>query len=196
MKKLLLSVAGIFAAIPGLTVIQSGIGVPPGFKLLFGGVIEAFGTFSLLLLWVNRKKLKRQAAHKTTKLAIALAALCLILIALYITLFNFCIVEHQRGTAYYPLWTSGKIADMVSRAGSRKAAIEKYGIAAVVQAIDEMPGISLELTTVILLFFYQAIFTILSLMFGLLGLYEGKQIEVKQIRTIPAAPVSSTKFEK
>jgi hypothetical protein len=188
MKKLLLAVAGVFGAIPGLTVIQSGIGAPPGYKVLFGGVIEAFGTLSLLLLWVNRKKIKRLAARRVTKRTLALASVCFAFIALYITLFSFCVVVHQRGTAYYPLWTSGKIADMVARAGSRKAAIERYGIAAVAQAIDEMPGIPLELTTIVLLFIYQGIFTTLSIMFGLLGFYEGKQLEERRARTAPAAP--------
>src|SRR5438105_1728627 len=150
MKKLLLAIAGIFGAIPGLTVIQSGIGAPPGYKLLFGGVIEAFGTLSLLVLWVNRKKIKRHAARRVTKWAIALAALCFVCIALYISLFSFCVVAHKRGTAYYPLWTSGNIADMVARAGSRKAAIARYGIAEVVQAIDSMPSIALGLTTIVL----------------------------------------------
>jgi hypothetical protein len=187
MKKFLLAVAGVFGAIPGLTVIQSGIGAPPGYKVLFGGVIEAFGTLSLLLLWINRKKIKRLSARRVTKRALALASLCFAFIAVYITLFNYCVVAHQRGTAYYPLWTSGKIADMVTRAGSRRAAIERYGIAAVDQAIDEMPGVPLELTAVVLLFLYQGIFTTLSVLFGLLGFYEGKQIEERHPRTAPTA---------
>lgn len=188
MKKLLLAVAGVFGAIPGLTVIQSGIGAPPGYKILFGGVIEAFGTISLLLLWVNRKKIKRYSARRVTRLALGLTALCFVCIALYISLFSFCVIEHKRGTAYYPLWTSGKIADMVSMAGSRKAAIEKYGIASVIQAIDEMPSVSLALATIVLLFIYQGIFTTLSLMFGLLGFHEGKPIEeARRVRNTPAS---------
>lgn len=191
MKKLLLAAAGIFSAIPGLAIIQIGVGAPPGYKVLFGGVIEAFGTVSLLLLWVNRKRIKRYTARRVTRQATALVMGCFICIAFYISLFSFCVVEHRRGTAYYPLWTSGKIADMVVRAGSRRAAIEKYGIAAVVQAIDEMPSISLALTTVTLLFVYQGIFTTLSIMFGLLGFYEGKQIEERASRNTLPAPARS-----
>jgi hypothetical protein len=176
MKRLLLAVTGLLGAIPGLAVIQSGIGSPPGYKILFGGTIETFGALSLLLLWINRKKIKRLAARRVTRTAIALAALCFVFIAFYITLFSLCVVGHQRGTAYYPLWTGGKAADMVARAGSRRAAIERYGIDAVVQAIDEMPGGAVELTTVVLLFVYQGIFTTLSLMFGLVSFYEGKQL--------------------
>jgi multisubunit Na+/H+ antiporter MnhB subunit len=86
--------------------------------VLFGGVIEAFGTISLLMLWINCKRIKRLSARRVTKWALALAALCFTFIALYIKLFSYCVIAHQRGTAYYPLWTSGKIADMVSRAGT------------------------------------------------------------------------------
>jgi hypothetical protein len=177
MKKLLLALAGVFSAIPGVAVIQSGIGSPPSYKVLFGGVIEAFGAFSLLLLWINRKKIQRLAARRVTRVAVLLTVLCFVLISVYIALFAICVVEHRRGTAYYPLWTSGKLADMVTRAGSRRAAIERYGIAAVSEAIDEMPGIATGLTTVVLLFLYQSIFTTLTIMFGLLGFYERKQLE-------------------
>jgi hypothetical protein len=176
-KKILLATSAAFGAIPGLAVIKSGLGTPPGHKLLFGGVIEAFGALSLMLLWINRNKIKRRSIRKVTKLVIIFALLCFVFLTLYVSLFSFCVIDHKRGTAYYPLWTSGTIADMVTKAGSRRAAIEKYGIASIVEAIDEMPGVAIVLTTVILLFIYQGVFTTLSVMFGVLGFYVGKQIE-------------------
>jgi hypothetical protein len=108
---------------------------------------------------------------------IVLAVTCFALLVLYVSLFSFCVVKHQRGTAYFPLWTNGKIADMITRAGSRPAAIEKYGISEVVQAIDEMPSLPLHVTTGVLLFIYQAIFTTFTLMFGVLGFKEGKTLD-------------------
>src|SRR5436309_1030420 len=116
MKKLLLAAAGVFGAIPGLTVMQSGIGTPPGYKLLFGGTIEAFGTLGLLVVWINRRKIKRLAMRKVTRLSLILASTCFGFLMIYIVLFQSCVITHQRGTAYYPIWTTGKAAEMVRRA--------------------------------------------------------------------------------
>jgi hypothetical protein len=176
MRKLFLAIAGIFAAIPGLAIIQSGIGVPPGYKLLFGGVIEACGAFSLLVLWVNQKKLKRFSPIRISRYSIRMGLLFLAFLILYILLYKFCVIEHPRGTAYYPLWTNGEISTMIARAGSRRAAIEEYGIAAVILAIDKMPSMAINITTVVLLLIYQSVFTSLTMAFGLLGLYKGAPI--------------------
>lgn len=176
MKKLLLTAASVFGALPGLTVMQSGIGTPPGYKVLFGGTIEAFGTLALLVVWTNRGRIKRLAADRVTKLSLSLALSSFAFLLLYVVMFQYSVISHQRGTAYYPLWITGKAADMVERAGSRKAAIERYGIDAVRQAIDENPGIDLSLTTIFLLVVYQGIFTTLCIVFGLIGFYEEKRI--------------------
>ena len=58
MKAFFVSAAAVFAAVPGLGVIASGLGTPPGteYRLLFGGVIEGFGALALIILWVNQKK--------------------------------------------------------------------------------------------------------------------------------------------
>jgi hypothetical protein len=114
---------------------------------------------------------------KATRFSIALGIAAFMFLAIYTSLFHFCIVKNEtRGTAYYPLWTSGQIARMIESAGSRQAAIDKYGIAAVDLAIHKMPDIVLIVTSILLLLFYQAVFTSLATAFGILGFQKGKSI--------------------
>ncbi|HEX7773349.1 MAG TPA: hypothetical protein VF435_13060, partial [Pyrinomonadaceae bacterium] len=62
------------------------------------------------------------------------------------------------------------------RAGSREAAIPQYGIAAVRRSIDEMGAIPLAVTSVLLLFVYQGIFTSLTIAFGLPGIHTDQSL--------------------
>lgn len=180
MKKLFLALAGAAGAIPGIAVWQSGLGTPPGeFNgRLFGGVVEAFGAASLLLLWVNRVRLRSLPKRTVTKLSVYMILLCFVLLAVYIWLFGLTVVKHEfRGTVFYPLWTSGELAKIVkAAANSRYYAIEKYGIDAVIEAIQKMPSWSLAVTTIVLLFVYQAIFSTLTIAFGMLGIQEESKL--------------------
>ena len=58
MKKLFMAASLIFASIPGISVMTSGLGTPPGYGKMFGGVIQAFGALAILLLLASREKLK------------------------------------------------------------------------------------------------------------------------------------------
>jgi hypothetical protein len=179
MNKLLLSLSGIFAAIPGILIMQNGLGSPPTYKWLFGGVIESFGALTLLALWANREKIRSWSAQTVTRIVIALIFVAFISIALYLFLFGLCVVQHQtRGTVYYPLWLQGEIAAMVETAGTREAALERYGYGGVVLAINEMPNTALvyAITTTLLLFIYQTIFTSVTASFGILGIQSGASI--------------------
>ena len=174
MKNLFIAISALVAVVPGAAVIKSGLGVPPGYNVLFGGVIEAFGALAFLLLSVNRNKVRRWSNKRITRLATILGIAVFVFIALYILILRFCVVEDPlRGTAYYPLWTTGEISEMITSAGSRRAAINKYGIDAITEAIDEMPDVAVAVTTVLFMFVYQAIFTTLTVVFGLLGFHEG-----------------------
>jgi hypothetical protein len=187
-NKLFLALSAAFAAIPGVAVIASGLGTPPGtyYKWLFGGVIEAFGALALLLLWVNKNKLSESKKKlKITRAALIMGVLCFVLIAVYVLLFQHTVVEHARGTAYYPLWLDGTIERMVERAGSREAAIENYGIAGVQKGIDEMGGGTLALTSILLLLVYQGIFTSLTLSFGLPGFHMRQSLLSKAANKTP-----------
>lgn len=173
MKVLFLALSAAFAALPGVAVIASGLGTPPGtgYRLLFGGVIEAFGALALLILWVNQNKLRRRSKRKITRAAVIAGLLCLVFIGAYVLVFRRTVVEHERGTVYYPLWLSGNVERMVERAGSRESAIERYGLGGVKNAIDEMGSLPLALTSLLLLLLYQGIFTSLTVAFGMPGFH-------------------------
>lgn len=170
MKKLFIGVAAAFASIPGVAILLKGLGTPPHYETIFGGTIEAFGTLSLLVLWLNKGKLKKIPYSKVTKWAVALAIVSLISMLAYIGLFKYCVISHPtHDTAYFPLWTSGDIARYVEKAGGRWAALDRYGIFAVESAIQRMPTYAIVITTIVLLLVYQIAFTSLTLAFGLLG---------------------------
>jgi hypothetical protein len=172
MKKLFLAASGLFSSIPGVTVILKGVGTPPEYEYIFGGVIEAFGALSLIILWVNRKGLKKVAKTKITTHAITLGILSFAFLVAYIALFNWCVVKHPtHGTVYYPLWLSGYAADVVAKAGGRWQALDRYGNHAVYAAIHKMPIFASVITTILLLLVYQGIFTTLTMAFGLLGFH-------------------------
>lgn len=167
-KRLLLAAAGAFSAIPGVAVMFRGIGTPPDSKFLFGGVLEAFGALALLIIWLNRGNLARLSLAQLTRWIITLGFIAFAALLLYLVLHGHCVVTVTgRETVYFPLWTSGKIAAMVERAGSRPAALATYGYTEVENAIELMPGVVRPITTAILLTLYQGVFTPLTLAFGL-----------------------------
>jgi len=176
MKILFLAASAAFSAIPGISVIASGLGTPPDYKILFGGVIEAFGVIALLILWVNQEKIRRVSTKKITNFAVGLAIGSILILSLYIFLYATCVVTVEgRGTAYYPLILTGEIAKTVAHnSGSRKTAIENEGLAEIVEEIDKMPAIYIIATTILLLLTYQSIFTALTGTFGLLAFHRGQ----------------------
>jgi hypothetical protein len=169
-KRLFVAASALFAVLPGLLVVARGVGTPPGYETVFGGVIEACGVIALLTLSVNRAKIRQVAPGKATRIVIFLAIGFTLTLFLYIYLFNLCVVTvKDRGTAYYPVVLSGEIADTVAYNGSRRAAIEKEGIDTVLEEIDKLPDWHLIATTIVLLFVYQLVFTLLTVAFGFLG---------------------------
>lgn len=176
MKKFFLAATGLFAVVPGLGIILKGVGTPPGYAYIFGGIIEAFGALSLILLYTNRRAIKKLKPGRVTKVAIGLSLLAACSLIVYIALFTFCVVgDPIRHTVYYPLWTTGDAAEMINDAGGRYKALQANGFAAVYRAIREMPyyPVAIALTSAVLLFFYQAIFTSLAVAFGLIGIHKG-----------------------
>ena len=65
------------------------------------------------------------------------------------------------------------MAMMITSANnSRHYAIEKYGIDDVNEAIHKMPSWPLAVTTSVLLLIYQAVFSTLTMAFGMLAIRE------------------------
>jgi hypothetical protein len=169
-KKVFASFSAAFAAVPGVTVLVSGLSVPPYSKLLFGGLLEAFGALTLLIVWVNKSNIRKLNLAKLNRLCIAEIVISLICLFGYLAALNFCVVSHPyRGTVYFPLWMSGVAKDMVNTAGSRLASIDRYGYAAVEQAVQQSP-VTLALTTAILIVLYQGVVVPLTIAFGVLAI--------------------------
>jgi hypothetical protein len=175
MKKLFLAASGLFAAVPGFAVMWKGIGTPPDYGYLFGGVIETFGSLSLIILWANKNKIKRLPTKKITKLAIKLGVLAFLFLAFYILLYEYCVKSHPtHDTVFYPLWTTGRVSELIANAGGRWEALDRYGYWPIYNGINAMPAYAIVITISILLFVYQAIFTALSIAFGLVGFHKGE----------------------
>jgi|GEM_PF-2192617 len=175
-KTLFLAASGMLASIPGLAIMLKGIGTPPGEEIMFGGIVEAFGALSLLVLWINRGRLRRIARKRITNWTIWLAVIFLLCLSSYVFLFKHCVVHHPtHQTVYYPLWTSGHISEIIDRTGGRYQALDKYGNHSINTAIHEMPQYALAsaVTTALLIFLYQGFCTSLTVVFGLLGFHGG-----------------------
>ena len=178
MNKLFLGISGLFASVPGFTIMWKGIGTPPGYSFLFGGTIEAFGSLALILLWMNRAKLKAIKPRKVVTSSIILGVASFVALVVYLALFNLCVVSHPtHHTVFFPLWTSGELAILVAKAGGRWSALDRYGYFGIYDAIKKMPFYALPFTAAVLLFVYQSIFTTLATAFGLVGFHKGKKIE-------------------
>lgn len=176
LKQLLLALPAVFNVIPGLLVIKTGIGTPPdGMDGLFGGVIIAFGSFALLLLWTNKYRVQRYPAKKVNFAAIVLMIACLLLIFAYVGLYKVCVVSYaENAKCYYPLILFGDLARFVKEAGGRYDALQpdNAGPFQINKELQQPANVvSLHLTTVLLLLVYSGIFTCLTLAFGLVAFH-------------------------
>lgn len=173
LKTIFLLISAASGAVPGVAVLATGIGTPPESKALFGGIMEACGAFSLLILWTNRGTIKKMNPKILSRRSVVLVSLFLLSLITYVLLYSTC-VKTLDGETYFPLWTSGKLHEMVQMAGTREAALDRYGIDAVHEAIGHMPGYALPVTTIILLLIYQSSFAFLTVAFALLAISESE----------------------
>ena len=177
MKKLLMGLSGTFAAIPGLAVIATGLGAPPKLAVLFGGMIEAFGALTLLLIWVNREAIRAMPSKRVSRFAVAFGVLALVALITYVGCLAATVIgTDERGVAYVPLWASGNLASLFAAAGGRNAAVIKYGIDAVLEAVASSPTIAVAGTTALMIILYQAVFSSMTAAFGLLAIHSGSDL--------------------
>lgn len=180
MKKLFGSAAAVFASIPGLTIMISEAGAPPSRELFFGAVIEAVCVLLLLSLWVKRQSIKEMDHSLVVKYSLSTGVAFFALLLTYVMLFQICVVEHHvRGIVYYPIKTSGDIANFIAQYGSRLAVIEGLGHSGAIVSLNKMANIQfwLGLTTAILLTLSTTAFACLTAAFALIGFHNGKTIE-------------------
>ena len=148
-KAILLAASGLFAVIPGLTSLLSGIGTPPGEKDLFGGLSMAVGVSVLLLFFINRQKIKNVPYRRFNYIAIALIAGAVICTLIYKPVLDYCSISYiekvkEGGSTmematdfFFPIITDGQLQFMITKAGSRVEAANRFGPDAVSNALDK-----------------------------------------------------------
>jgi hypothetical protein len=180
MKKLFSAISGLFALIPGFAVMFKGLATPQDYNYLFGGLIEAFGSLALLLLWMNRTKIKNIEPKKIIKTSIILAIGGFFSIFIYYSLFSFCVFgNNTKVPIVIPIWTSGKLNEVIVDAGGRQQAVLEHQTGGLEPLVNEQP-VSLSITIAVMLFFYQLIFTSLAIAFGLVGFHKGVKLNVTE----------------
>jgi len=161
-----------FAVIPGLIIMATNLGTPPGIsKYVYGGLIEATGAFSLLLLAINKKSITKLSHQKITKISISIFILFIISMLTYIFLFNNQIIYNDKydTSLFFPFWYGDDLGYMIQKAGSKYNAISLYGPQAIIDGIYSSKNY-LEFSRAIFTIVYIFTFEMLVIGFGLLGL--------------------------
>jgi hypothetical protein len=183
MKTLFAGLTASLLSLPGIAIMISGLGTPPGRSVLFGGIMEAAGVLILALLLLNRKRIKQKSPGSITWLAAGCFLFFLFSLYAYWAQHEYCLVTSTKqnyaeyGPVYYPLITNGQIEKDIETHGSRRAVVDRYGPRAVAEDLNKMPGIErARLTTdFILSISYQLVFSFLAGTFGLIGIYLEKK---------------------
>jgi hypothetical protein len=164
--------SGVFAVIPGIAVLTSSVGVPPNSsKALFGGVIEAVGVLTLMILWLNKSWIKKSSIKKINKLSFISILAFVISLFTYIFLFNYLVVQVENSdSVFFPLWSNGELKASLLEFGSRNELINQWGRDDVYKVIQSSSETPLLITTLIMLFNYMLTFFSLTFSFGLLAI--------------------------
>jgi hypothetical protein len=184
MKRALATLTAVCAVLPGIEIALSGLGVPPGDErqLVFGGMIEAFGLATLLLLTMNQSRVRAWASKIVNRLTLASVSSVFLSLIVYLGVHRYCVVSQEpRGTVYIPLWTSEEVGEMVAVAGGRAEAIDAFGRYAVYEAVYRAGDFPIVITDAVLLGLYTLMFTSLTLAAG----FQAAHLEAFRRRTSP-----------
>ena len=155
-----------------------GLATPQDYNFLFGGVIEALGSLELLLLWMNRVKIREIKPKKIIITSCSLAVAAFLSIFIYFALFTFCVFgNNTKVPIIIPLWTSDKLNELITDAGGRQEAVNEHQTGGLQPFTNSQP-IALALTIFLMLVFYQLIFTSLATAFGLIGFNKGVKLDL------------------
>ena len=172
LKSIFVSAAGVFAIIPGLTVLVSNIGVPPNTsRYIFSGTLESLGIFTLLILWFNKDHFSKYSKRSITRIGILSILVFLVALATYIILFGYQVLDlPYQDSLFFPLWSSGKLKNGLETYGSKFELVRQWGRDEVFRQIQRSSSFALLATTIIFLFIYQLIFVSLTFCFGVMGI--------------------------
>jgi hypothetical protein len=156
MRIFLLGLAAVVAIAPAGLAIVGDIGVAPQQGILFGASELALAAMVVGFLYQIRDRLALIETDRLIfRLVVAVIGIVVGFIA-YLLLYSHCVVAHPlyKDKLLFPLWASGKLAGMIRTAGSRYGAVDKYGVAAVFDAISEMPAYAYPTALAALLLLY------------------------------------------
>ena len=167
-KSILKTASSTFGLLPGICIMLTNIGLPPGLSnVLFGGIVEAAGALTLLLLALRKKNIQALSGKRIMRLSLVFFICFLTTFLGYIFLYSSSIVHNSfwDQTIFFPFWNTPDLKEAIKRYGSRNDAITNYGPDAIREMILESP-VFLTLTKLLLASLYLAIFESLTLSFG------------------------------
>lgn len=162
----------MFATIPGLGVLLTNIGIPPdSSKYLFGGIIESFGVFTLLILRFNEDFFKSLSPKTINRLAMLSIIVFGLTLFFYLFLFNEYVVTYKDSKAlFFPIWPQGELQQGLQDMGNRTNLIKEWGRDDVYTVIQSSSSSMLTYTMLLFLLIYQFIFVSLTFAFGILSM--------------------------
>src|SRR5437667_7234 len=127
MGAVLFALAVAFAIVPA-GIAMGGIGVPPQQEILFASTLSILAVIAVGVAYQNRYGIWRQPIAHLSRLFLVAGGVSAGLLIGYLLVYNLCVVQHPtyKDKVVFPLWLSGKIAEMVRIAGSRYGAVDMY----------------------------------------------------------------------
>lgn len=176
MKKIgtiLTAASGTFALVPGIAVLITEVGVPPGTSsVLYATVMESLGVLCLLILWLNKDKLQQLTVKSATRMTILLGVSFFVFLILYLQLFGFYVISTPGSESLlFPLWPQGELASGLAMYESKIALIREWGRDDVYNVISESSNVALQWSKMVFLLVYVIMFISLTLSFGILGVH-------------------------
>lgn len=152
---------GVLSAAPGLAAIAVGLGAIPGYRLLFGGVLEAAGAMSIMVVWMRRDSIRRMTRKRVAVRAYVLLGIACAALVAHLFLFQHVVVSTdawgENATVVYPLWLTGDLKTLAAKSGGRAAALAKYGPRDIGPRIKNAPLFSRAASVILLLGTYSVL---------------------------------------
>ncbi|UII31349.1 hypothetical protein LVD17_23945 [Fulvivirga ulvae] len=170
--KVFSAISACFALVPGMIILITEMGIPPGTsRVVFGATIEAVCVLILLVLWVNRQRIKRFSFERITKYTIILGSGYVILFTSYLFLYGYYVEEVPYvADLLFPVWPGGELAEGLQIHGGQTKLVEAWGRDDVYKVIQSSSQASLQATTILFLLNYMGIFMTLTTGFAILGI--------------------------
>ncbi|TRX47264.1 hypothetical protein FNH22_30210 [Fulvivirga sp. M361] len=165
-------ISATFALIPGMTILITKLGVPPGAsQVVFGASIESVCALTLLMLWVNKQKIKRLPSQRITKYAVILGITFVLMFVSYLFLYGYYVEEiPHTADLLFPIWPNGELQEGLQMHGSHMKLVEAWGRDDVYKVIQSSSSLTIQLTVILFLLNYMGIFMSLTMGFGILGI--------------------------